>query len=81
MMWCRRGISNKIYDFAVDNVFNILANKLIAVIGCDEEKDVFDIVSVCLMYAFDWKMVLKAAHQKEYVDDYILIAYRNTCYR
>lgn len=60
-------------DFAVDNVFNILANKLTAVIGRDEEKDVFDIVSVCLMYEFDWKMILKAAHQKEYFDDCTLI--------
>ena len=67
------GISNKIRDFAVDNVFNILANKLTAVIGRDEEKDVFDIVSVCLMYEFDWKMILKAAHQKEYFDDCTLI--------
>ena len=40
-------------DVSVDNVYNILAGKLTAVLGRDEEKDVFDIVSICLMYAFN----------------------------
>ena len=67
------GVSNKICDCAVDNVFNILANKLTAVLGRDEEKDVFDIVSICLMYAFDWKIILEAAHQKESFENCMLI--------
>lgn len=44
-----------------------------AVLGRDEEKDVFDIVSICLMYDFNWADVLEAAHEKEGFDDYVLI--------
>lgn len=60
-------------DVSVDNVYNILAGKLTAVLGRDEEKDVFDIVSICLMYAFNWMDILEAAHEKESFDGYILI--------
>ena len=44
-----------------------------AVLGRDEEKDVFDIVSICLMYDFNWIDILQAAHEKESFEDYILI--------
>lgn len=67
------GVSNNIDGSIVDNVFNILANKVTAVLGRDEEKDVFDIVSICVMYEFDWKEVLNAAHRKEYFEDCMLI--------
>lgn len=69
----RYGMSNIKDGIAVDNVYNILANKLTAVLGRDEEKDVFDIVSICLMYDFNWEDVLEAAHEKEGFDDYVLI--------
>ncbi|MGI5172131.1 nucleotidyl transferase AbiEii/AbiGii toxin family protein [Treponema sp. OMZ 840] len=69
----RYGMSNIKDGIAVDNVYNILANKLTAVLGRDEEKDVFDIVSICLMYDFNWANVLEAAHEKEGFGDYVLI--------
>lgn len=69
----RYGISNIKDGIAVDNVYNILANKLTAVLGRDEEKDVFDIVCICLMYDFNWTDILQAAHEKEGFEDYILI--------
>lgn len=69
----RYGKSNIKDRIAVDNVYNILANKLTAVLGRDEEKDVFDIVSICLMYDFNWADILAAAHEKEGFDDYVLI--------
>lgn len=69
----RYGKSNIRDRIAVDNVYNILANKLTAVLGRDEEKDVFDIVSICLMYDFNWADILDAAHEKEGFDDYVLI--------
>ena len=69
----RYGKSNIKDRIAVDNVYNILANKLTAVLGRDEEKDVFDIVSICLMYDFNWADILDAAHEKEGFDDYVLI--------
>ena len=69
----RYGKSNLKNGVPVDNVYNILANKLTAVLGRDEEKDVFDIVSICLMYDFNWADILEAAHEKEGFDDYVLI--------
>ena len=69
----RYGKSNIKDRIAVDNVYNILANKLTAVLGRDEEKDVFDIVCICLMYDFNWADILQSAHKKENFEDYILI--------
>ncbi|MGI5084533.1 nucleotidyl transferase AbiEii/AbiGii toxin family protein [Treponema putidum] len=69
----RYGKSNITNGISVDNVYNILANKLTAVLGRDEEKDVFDIVAICLMYDFNWVDILQAAHEKESFEDYILI--------
>ena len=69
----RYGKSNITNGISVDNVCNILAGKLTAVLGRDEEKDVFDIVSICLMYDFNWIDILQAAHEKESFEDYILV--------
>ena len=69
----RYGISNIKNGIPIDNVYNILANKLTAVLGRDEEKDVFDIVCICLMYDFNWADILQSAHKKENFEDYILI--------
>ena len=69
----RYGKSTVQNGVSVDNVYNILANKLTAVLGRDEEKDVFDIVCICLMYDFNWIDILQAAHEKEGFEDYILI--------
>ena len=69
----RYGISNIKNGIPIDNVYNILANKLTAVLGRDEEKDVFDIVCICLMYDFNWAGILQSAHKKENFEDYILI--------
>jgi hypothetical protein len=69
----RYGKSTVQNGVSVDNVYNILANKLTAVLGRDEEKDVFDIVCICLMYDFNWTGILQAAHEKEGFEDYILI--------
>ena len=69
----RYGISNIKNGIPIDNVYNILANKLMAVLGRDEEKDVFDIVCICLMYDFNWADILQSAHKKENFEDYILI--------
>jgi len=69
----RYGISNIKNGIPIDNVYNILANKLTAVLGRDEGKDVFDIVCICLMYDFNWADILQAAHEKENFEDYILI--------
>jgi predicted nucleotidyltransferase component of viral defense system len=50
--------------YLIDNIENILANKLTAVIGRDNPKDVFDLVLIYTYYPFSWPEILNAAHQK-----------------
>lgn len=51
-------------NYLLDNIENILSNKITAVIGRDNPKDIFDIYLICKFYKFDWKEILKSAHQK-----------------
>jgi len=51
-------------NYLIDNIENILANKLTAVIGRDNPKDIFDIVLIYTYYNFSWPEILNAAHQK-----------------
>ncbi len=59
--------------YVIDNVENILSNKLTAVIGRDNPKDVFDICLISKYYRFDWKEILESAHQKAGFGDEELI--------
>lgn len=51
-------------SYILDNIENILSNKITAVIGRDNPKDIFDIFLICKFYSFDWKNILDAAHEK-----------------
>jgi len=51
-------------NFLYDNIENILSNKITAVMGRDNPKDVFDIYLIWKYFNFDWKEILNAAHQK-----------------
>ena len=51
-------------NYILDNIENILSNKITAVIGRDNPKDVFDIYLISQFYSFDWKDILDAAHEK-----------------
>jgi len=51
-------------NYLLDTVENILSNKITAVIGRDNPKDIFDIYLIRKHYTFDWKEILGAAHQK-----------------
>ena len=51
-------------NYLIDTIENILANKLTAVIGRDNPKDIFDIVLIYTYYRFSWSKILNAAHQK-----------------
>ena len=43
------------YKFCkIDSVINILSVKLTALVGRDEPKDVFDIVTISKLYSFNW---------------------------
>lgn len=50
--------------YLIDNVENILSNKLSAVIGRDNPKDIFDIYLISFFYSFDWKEILSSSHGK-----------------
>jgi predicted nucleotidyltransferase component of viral defense system len=51
-------------NFLYDNIENILSNKITAVMGRDNPKDIFDIFLIWKYYNFDWKDILAAAHEK-----------------
>jgi predicted nucleotidyltransferase component of viral defense system len=53
----------------VDNVANILANKLTALLGRDEPKDVFDIISIAGSFSFNWKEIYKHAFEKQIMNE------------
>lgn len=53
----------------VDNPANILANKITAIAGRDEPKDVFDIITLASHYAFDWPSAMYWAKQKAAINE------------
>jgi len=52
--------------YQIDNIYNILSNKLNAVIDRDEPKDIFDIYMISKFYSFSWQDILEASHKKAY---------------
>jgi predicted nucleotidyltransferase component of viral defense system len=60
-------------NYLLDTVENILSNKITAVIGRDNPKDVFDIYLIWKNYEIDWKEILESAHQKAGFSDEELI--------
>ena len=50
--------------YHIDNVENILSNKLNAIIDRDDEKDIFDLYLIWKYYNFDWNEILNTAHGK-----------------
>ena len=53
----------------IDRPINILANKLTAVVGRDEPKDVFDLIHLSLNYAFNWQDVFFHAKEKSVINE------------
>ncbi|MCK5735027.1 MAG: hypothetical protein KAH21_01060, partial [Spirochaetaceae bacterium] len=51
-------------NIIIDNIENILSNKLTAVIGRDNPKDIFDIYLICTFYSFSWRDIIFSAHEK-----------------
>lgn len=48
----------------LDNVLNILSNKLTAIMGRDDPKDVFDFYMICSYFSFSWDVILASAMDK-----------------
>jgi len=60
--------------YKIDTIENILSNKLTAVIGRDNPKDIFDIYLISRYYSIDWKEMLNSAQEKSVfsIDDLIV---------
>ena len=54
---------------SVDNPANILANKITAILGRDEPKDVVDIIILSLSYSFNWREVYHNAFKKHIMNE------------
>ncbi len=50
--------------YKIDTVENILSNKITAVIGRDNPKDIFDIYLISRFYTIDWYEILESAQDK-----------------
>lgn len=65
----RCGVPN-IYKYGfIDTPLNILTNKLTAIVGRDEPKDVFDIYSLAKHYMFNWLEVFYKAKNKAIINE------------
>jgi len=64
----RCGVPN-LYEFGfVDTPLNILTNKLTAIVGRDDPKDVFDIYALSKHYMFIWLEVFNEAKNKAIIN-------------
>jgi hypothetical protein len=60
----------KLYSFGkIDTPINILANKLTALVGRDEPKDVFDIIYLSLNYSYNWQDIFYHSKQKAVINE------------
>jgi len=50
--------------YLIDTIDNILSNKITAVMGRDEPKDIFDIYMIASLEDIDWAKILEFARQK-----------------
>lgn len=64
--------------YKIDTIENILSNKITAVIGRDNPKDIFDIYLISKFYNIDWNEILKSAREKSVFDfDDLIIRLRS----
>ncbi len=54
-------------DYKIDNIINILSNKLSAIADRDEEKDIFDLFAIAKNQQFNWDEVLSIVNKKTMV--------------
>lgn len=50
--------------FRIDNIHNILTNKITAIVSRDEPKDVFDLITIADTIAVDWSKAVTEAREK-----------------
>ena len=65
----RCGVPN-IYKYGyIDTPLNILTNKLTAIAGRDEPKDIYDIYTLSQHYMFNWLQVFSEAKNKAIINE------------
>lgn len=58
------------YKFGrIDTPINILSNKLSAIVGRDEPKDVYDLIHLSLNYSFNWQDIFYQTKQKVVINE------------
>jgi len=65
----RCGVPNNYRYGYIDTPLNILTNKLTAIIGRDEPKDVFDIYTLAQYYKFNWLKVFEEVRNKAIINE------------
>jgi len=60
-------------SYRLDNIINILSNKITAIISRDNPKDIFDIYLISLNINFLWKEILSKAKEKMFFEKEYLI--------
>lgn len=60
----RIGLPAQKDGYLIDTIDNILSNKITAVLGRDEPKDIFDIYMIASFESVDWTKILRFARQK-----------------
>jgi predicted nucleotidyltransferase component of viral defense system len=53
----------------IDTPVNILSNKLTAIVGRDEPKDIFDVIHLAMNYSFNWMDIFEHAKQKAVINE------------
>jgi len=61
--------------YILDNTMNMSANKLSAIVGRDEPKDIFDLFLLSTLSEFNWNTVSEIARKKE-LFEYDILEYR-----
>ena len=59
----------QLQDKSGDTPINILSNKLTAIVGRDEPKDIFDIIHLSLNYSFNWLDIFSHTKQKAVINE------------
>lgn len=58
--------------YSIDNILNISANKICAIIGRDDPKDMFDLYTIYVKEKIDWETVIQAATKKCVIDPEVI---------
>jgi predicted nucleotidyltransferase component of viral defense system len=66
---CQAGSPLKTKLGYIDNVTNILSNKISAIVGRDEPKDIYDILSIAENFSFNWKEIFFHTKRKAMVNE------------